>query len=111
MNLKELIKSANPFSRVFDLADKAIPDKDLNSQLKQELDKAVVGFEELVYQLELNTKTIPWVDAIHKMGRQVMSYLGYGLAFYMVHKGADPWAVGMALTPGGIYSYLKGQGK
>jgi hypothetical protein len=59
----------------------------------------------------LQTQTVPWVDALHKMGRQVMSYLGYGLAFYMVHKGYDPMAAMAALAPGGIYNYVKGRGK
>ncbi len=93
----------NPFNKVADLASEFIEDKDKANELRTELQK----LGEQVYMTELQTKTVPWVDALHKMGRQLTSYLGYGLAFYMVHKGFDPMAVMAAVAPGGIYAAFK----
>lgn len=103
----------NPFNKVIDLASKAITDKDLLNQFRHEATMATAELKTMLetYRQELETKTVPWVDALHKMGRQILSYAGYGLAFYMVSKGYDPMAAMAAIAPGGIYSYVKGKGK
>ena len=104
----------NPFNKVIDLASEAITDQDKLNAFRHEAEMASSEFQKMLestYQQELATKTVPWVDALHKMGRQLMSYAGYGLAFYMVHKGYDPMAVMTALAPGGIYNYVKGRGQ
>ena len=109
-----LLDWINPFSKVIDIADKAITDKDKLNEFRHEVDMASAELRQMLeetHRQELNTKTISWVDALHKMGRQLMSYAGYGLAFYMVHKGYDPMAAMTALAPGGIYNYVKGRGK
>ena len=60
----------------------------------------------------IDRRTVPWVDAMHKMGRQLTGYLGFGLAFYMVHKGGvDPMAIMASVAPGGIYAAFKNKGK
>jgi hypothetical protein len=93
----------NPFKDVTNLISEAVEDVDkanvINSKLMQAAEKT--------YSQELNTKTIPWVDALHKMGRQIQGYLGYGLAFYMVKEGFDPMAVMAAVAPSGIYAAMK----
>ena len=104
----------NPFNKVIDLASEAITDKDKLHQFRHEADMASAELKTMLeetYRQELETKTVPWVDALHKMGRQILSYAGYGLAFYMVAKGYDPMAAMAAMAPGGIYSYVKGKGK
>ncbi|KEQ19184.1 hypothetical protein [Endozoicomonas numazuensis] len=109
-----LLDWINPFSKVIDLASEAITDQDKLNAFKHEADMASAELRQMLeetYRQELQTTTVPWVDALHKMGRQVMSYLGYGLAFYMVHQGYDPMAAMAALAPGGIYNYVKGRGK
>ena len=109
-----LLDWINPFRKVIDLADQAITDKDKLNTFRHEVDMANAQLREMLeetYRQELGTKTVPWVDALHKMGRQTMSYLGYGLAFYMVHQGYDPLAAMAAVAPGGIYNYVKGRGK
>jgi hypothetical protein len=97
----------NPFNKVMDLVDQVVEDKDKVNEIKQ----AITMAAEETYRKELDTKTVPWVDALHKMGRQLTSYLGYGLAFYMVAKGFDPMAVMAAVAPGGIYAAFKHKGK
>jgi hypothetical protein len=96
----------NPFNKVADLISEVVVDKDKAAEIKKQLMMAA----EATYNNELNTKTVPWVDALHKMGRQITGYLGYTLAFYMTYKGgADPIAIMAAVAPGGIYAAMKGK--
>lgn len=104
----------NPFNKVVDLASEAITDKDKLNGFKHEASMASAELQRMMeqtYRQELATVTVPWVDALHKMGRQLMSFAGYGLALYMVHKGYEPMAAIAAITPGSIYSYIKGRGQ
>lgn len=94
----------NPFKDVTNIISEAVEDKDKANEINRKLMMAA----EATYKTELNVKTVPWVDALHKMGRQITGYLGYGLAFYMVHKGGvDPMAMIAAVSPGGIYAAMK----
>ena len=94
----------NPFNKVADLISEVVVDKDKAADIRKQLMLAA----ESTYNNELSTKTVPWVDALHKMGRQLTGYLGFALAFYMVSKGeADPMAVMAAVAPGGIYAAMK----
>ena len=97
----------NPFNKVVDLIGEAVEDKDKANEIKEKLMLAA----ESTYNNELATKTVPWVDALHKMSRNIGSWLGYGLAFFMVHQGYDPMAAMAAIAPGGIYNFVKGKGK
>ena len=91
------------FDKTIDLASEAIEDPDKLNAIKGNIEK----MKQERYTLELQTKTIPWVDALHKMGRQITGYIGYGLAFYMVNQGYDPMAAMAAVAPGGIYAAFK----
>lgn len=102
-----LLDFINPFNKVVDLADQFIEDKDKVNEIKRALYLAA----EETYKTELLTKTVPWIDALHKMGRQITGYVGYGLAFYMVKMGYDPMAAMAAVAPGGIYAAFKNKGK
>lgn len=96
----------NPFNKVADLISEVVEDKDKANDIRKQLMLAA----ESTYNNELSTKTVPWIDALHKMGRQITGYLGYALAFYMTYKGgADPVAVMASVAPGGIYAAMKGK--
>jgi len=97
----------NPFNKVADIVSEAVEDVDKSNELRAK----IVQLGEQVYLQELQTKTVPWVDALHKMGRQITGYLGYALAFYMVKEGYDPMAAMAAVAPGGIYAAFKNKGK
>jgi hypothetical protein len=98
----------NPFNKVADLIGEAVEDVDKANEIKRQLMAAA----EATYNNELATKTVPWVDALHKMGRQITSYLGYGLAFYMTYRGGvEPMALMAAVAPGGIYAAFKNKDK
>jgi len=103
-----LLDFINPFNRVADVVDQFVEDKDASNEIK----KAIAMAAEETYRKELEARTVPWVDALHKMGRQLTGYLGYALAFYMVHKGGvDPMAVMAAVAPGGLYAAFKNKGQ
>ena len=94
----------NPFNKIADLASEFIEDKDKANELKAK----ITELGEHVYMTELQTKTVPWVDALHKMGRQISTYLSYGLCGYMIHSGiTDPLALGACFAPGGLYAAFK----
>lgn len=96
----------NPFNKVADIIDQAVTDKDKANEIRANL----MSLAEETYHKELATQTVPWVDALHKMGRQITGYLGYALGFYIVYTSegsADPLAVMAAVSPGGIYAYMK----
>jgi hypothetical protein len=101
MNLSWL----NPINKVLDIVSEAVPDKDKRDAIFARLEEV----KQNVYLAELNTKTIPWVDAMHKMGRQVISLLPFVLLW--VHPDIDVNTLLAASAPGGIYNYVKGRGK
>lgn len=103
-----LLDWINPFNKIIDIVDQYVPDKDKAAELKFKLSK---GAQDLRI-VELQTKTVPWMDGIHKLSRTIGSFAGYGLCAYMISKGiTDPIALASCFAPGGIYNYVKGKGK
>ena len=94
---------------VIDLASEAVEDVDKFNELKA----AAEELKQSVYMKELNTKTVPWVDALHKMGRQLMGYANLGVGAYLLstHPEIDALALGAIVAPSSIYTYIKGRGK
>ena len=64
------------------------------------------------YKEELKTKTIPWVDALHKMGRQIMNYVLVGYALVCVFTGHEITQYELLLIggPNIAYQLIKGKG-
>ena len=57
-----------------DIAKEAVTDKDKQNELISNLVEIKLKLEHgESYLAELNTKTIPWVDGVHKMGRQILN--------------------------------------
>lgn len=98
----------NPFNKVADLVSEVVEDKDKANELRTE----IIRLAQNTYQVELATKTVPWVDALHKMIRPIGTLSGYGLCAYMIHSGInDPIALAACFAPGGVYNFVKGKGK
>lgn len=91
------------------LASEAVPDEDKRRALVAKIN----AISEETYRLELSTKTVPWVDALHKMGRQIMSMVTLGAGVYLLHNNPDidPLALLSIVAPGGVYNYVKGKGR
>ena len=104
-----LAKWINPFNRVADIVDQAVVDKDKREELKFELE----NLKQQVYIAELNTKTVPWMDGVHKLGRQIISLvsMGVGIALVYLDPEIDPLSLAAILAPGGAYNIVKGKGK
>lgn len=97
------------FDDVADIAKEAIEDKDLRNQLNAKLNE----LREQVYMAELNTKTVPWVDAVHKMGRQIISILNVVVPAVVIYFNPDvnPLVFVAMAGPSAIYNHVKGKGK
>ena len=103
-----LLDWINPFNKVADLVSEVVVDKDAQIRINSELKK----LQESVYLAELGTQTIPWVDAIHKLSRTILSLASMLITVYMVHNGVtDPIALGAGLAPAAGYNIVKGKGK
>ncbi len=97
----------NPFNRVMDVVDAAVEDKDKANQIKQAISLAA----EETYRTELQTKTVPWVDALHKMSRTIISLASIGAGVYLAQENAGLDVIAAAVAPGGIYNWVKGKGR
>ena len=99
----------NPINKGLDIAAEFVEDKDKANELRASLEQ----LKQQVYLAELNTKTIPWVDAAHKMGRQVLSLLSVMIPAVLLwrHPDINPAALAAIVAPGGVYNYIKGRGK
>jgi len=95
--------------KIIGLISEAIPDPDKRAQLEAHLSE----LREQVYMAELATRTIPWVDALHKMGRQILALLSLLIPATLLwfHPDTDAGALMAMLAPGGIYTAVKGKGR
>ncbi len=94
--------------KVGDIVDQVVVDKDK----KIELEMALKQLKEQVYMKELDTKTVPWLDGIHKMARTLLSFFAMGAGIIMIYSGVtDPLTIAAVLAPAGIYNGVKGRGK
>ena len=89
------------------LVSEAIEDKDLANQLKSDIEK----LKQQVYMKELETRTIPWVDALHKMQRGILSVLSMIAGLIAVYMEVDPMSLVAIVGPASIYNGVKGKGK
>jgi len=95
-------KFAKAAERSAKVVDDLVIDKDLANRLKADM-----------YLAELNAKTVPWVDALHKMGRQLLAWGQVGFYAWASATGVE---ITMELVTGvsgatGLYTIAKGGGK
>ena len=97
------------FNKITNIVDKAVIDQDQKIALTNALEQ----LKEQVYMKELDTKTVPWVDALHKMGRQIISMVNIiaGIVIMYINPEVDPLSLAAVLGAGGVYNAVKGKGK
>ena len=61
------------FSDTTDIIKEVVIDKDKQNEVIGNLQQLRQKTDEIIYLAELATKTIPWIDALHKMGRQILA--------------------------------------
>jgi len=103
----------NLFGDVKELASEAIEDPDKRNQLAAKIDE----LQQVVYMKELDSKTIPWVDALHKMSRPLIAVVTIVVSGIVVslHPNIDIMKLMTVLggggAPGLLYTAIKGKGK
>ena len=101
------------FDDAMDVAKEAVTDKDKQIKLIGSLERLKQGVDKELYVLELQTQTIPWVDALHKMGRQIANIVTIIVvgALLLLGKEITP-TVALILGGGNVaYQVIKGAGK
>ena len=85
-----------------DIIDQLVVDKDKANELKAQF-----------YLAELQTKTLPLIDGIHKLGRQTLAFAQIGFYAWCVHKDiAITWELVSGVSGvSGAYTLAKGRGK
>jgi len=94
------------------IADQAVTDKDKLNELKATLMQIEAQAKETVYLAELNVKTVPWIDGLHKMGRQILNLLSLAAVVLLLLKGITitPEIALILGGPNAIYQFVKGKG-
>ena len=93
-----------------DLAKEAVVDKDKQNALIAHLEEIKTG---VAYIEELRTKTIPWMDGLHKMGRQILNLIiiiAWCVAAGLGHEFTQ-WDVFILGGGNTAYQLIKGKGK
>ena len=103
LNPAEIVKDA------FSLIDQAVVDKDA----KLKLTFAVMELQQQMRLAELATTTVPWVDAVHKLGRQIISVVSIAAVVVLKLNGYEiSMEELLALSGAGVaYNIVKGKGK
>lgn len=112
---------------LFDLVREVVPDKDKQAELQLRLaevqarvtDALITAttrnaeLEAQVRTAELNIKTYPWVDAVHKMGRQLhaAAIIVAVVVFQTLGKPISADVLMVMAAPGTLYTYIKGKGQ
>ncbi len=102
--LGSLFGTKGVVNKGLDIIDQMVTDKDKAAELKAAF-----------YLQELQTPTIPIIDAIHKMGRQTLAFAQMGF-YYMTIQQYGTAAITPELVAGvsgaaSIYTLVKGKGK
>jgi hypothetical protein len=98
------------FKGTTDIIKEAVTDKDKQNEIIGNLEELKRQFEQALYLKELDTKTVPWVDALHKMGRQLLNYftIAYCLvALFMGHEISQNELLLLG-SPNVAYQLIKG---
>ena len=97
---------------IFNIADQAIEDKDKLNELKAKVSEIQETARESIYLAELGTKTIPWIDGLHKMGRQLLNLISITAVVVLLLKGIEITGPAALVIGGGnaIYQFVKGKG-
>ena len=92
-----------------DIVKEAVVDKDKQNAIIGKLNER----GQYVYITELQTKTIPWVDALHKMGRQILNAMNIAAVVILIAMEVEI-TQNIALLIGGpnvAYQLIKGKGR
>ena len=92
-----------------DIVSQVVVDKDKQNEIFGLLE----SMRQEVYLAELGTKTVPWVDALHKMGRQILNIATITATVLLLLLDVEITPTIALVLGGGNVSYqlIKGVGK
>ncbi len=98
---------------ILGIVSEHVEDKDVRNRLASELARLEMGVTQIMHLAELQVETIPWIDGVHKMGRQIVNLLSIILIFVLLLKGHvfSQWDVLLLGGPNVAYQLIKGKGK
>lgn len=101
------------FDGAKELASEAIVDKDKQNEFIAHLEDLQRQIDRELTIIELQVKTVPWVDALHKMGRQITNYLTLFIVLGLMLAGKEitPTVAAILGGPNIAYQLIKGKGK
>ena len=101
------------FSDAGDIVKEVVVDKDAQNRILEKLEMAKLTIERDLHAKELEIETIPWVDALHKMGRQIINVLTILVVFNLLMLDIEISFEAMTVLGGGnlAYQIIKGKGK
>lgn len=93
-----------------DIVKEAVTDKDKQNELIAHLEEVRTT---ALYAIELQTKTIPWIDGLHKMGRQILNLASIIAVLVLVWWGHELTQWDVLILGGGnvAYQLIKSKGK
>lgn len=94
---------------IYNIVDQKVEDKDLKNQILANMDQMA----KQVYIAELGTKTVPWMDGVHKLGRQILNLVTICavVGLLLAGKTVTPEVALILGGPNAIYQFVKGRGK
>lgn len=103
-----IFKFKETIDKAVDIIDQAVVDQDKSNELKF----LIQSLEHDMRLAELGTVTVPWVDALHKMGRQIISLASIIAIVVLKLYGIDLSMEEMVAMGGAgvAYNVIKGRG-
>lgn len=97
------------FDKTAEIVKEVVVDKDKQNEILGNLEE----LKHHVYLAELGTQTVPWVDALHKMGRLLTNWSLIALIIVFQFMGWELDQNVVFLAGGGnmVYQLIKGKGK
>jgi len=101
------------FSDTTDIIKEVVVDKDKQNAILENLEVIKLAMDKELRIKELETKTIPWVDALHKMQRGILNLATIISGTILLIKDIEiTGAVALLLGGGNVaYQLIKGKGK
>ena len=92
-----------------DIVSQVVVDKDKRNEIFNNLEQ----LRQTVYLAELETRTIPWVDGLHKLGRQILNVITITATVTLLLLGKEITPTVALILGGGnvAYQIIKGKGK
>ena len=101
------------FSDTTDIIKEVVVDKDKQNAILENLEVIKLTMDKEIYIKELETKTIPWVDAAHKSFRSILNLIVViaTVTLMLCSKTITP-EVALLLGGGNVaYQIIKGKGR